>query len=96
MRERLIWVLLCVVCHSTVAIQGAPVRSDNSTVDLIAEVQSVSPGKEFAVAFRLRPDPGWHIYWINAGDAGKPANLKWGLPDGFAASELTFPSPNFR
>ena len=95
MRERLIWVLLCVVCHSTVAIQGAPVRSDNSTVDLIAEVQSVSPGKEFAVAFRLRPDPGWHIYWINAGDAGKPANLKWELPDGFAASELTFPSPNF-
>lgn len=70
-------------------------RSDNSTVDLIAEVQSISPGNEFAVAFLLRPDPGWHIYWINAGDAGKPASLKWDLPDGFTASELTFPSPNF-
>ena len=92
---RSIQAIACVVCFVCASTYGAPVRSDNSTVDLVAEVQSIAPGEEFAVAFLLRPDPGWHIYWINAGDAGKPATLKWDLPDGFAADELTFPSPNF-
>ena len=95
MPARFIQVLAYVGCFVCASTQGAPVRSDNSTVDLVAEVQSVAPGEEFAVAFLLRPDPGWHIYWINAGDAGKPASLKWDLPDGFTTGELTFPSPNF-
>lgn len=92
---RFLQLITIVVCLASAWSHGAPVRSDNSTVDLISEVQSVAPGKEFSVAFLLRPDPGWHIYWINAGDAGKPASLKWQLPDGFEVSELTFPSPNF-
>ncbi|MCY4129195.1 MAG: protein-disulfide reductase DsbD family protein [Gammaproteobacteria bacterium] len=92
---KLVLFMACVVFLSWNMAHGAPVRSDNSTVELVAEVQSVVPGEEFAVAFLLRPDPGWHIYWINAGDAGKPASLKWDLPDGFEVGELTFPSPNF-
>ena len=92
---RFIPVVVAIVCIACVSIQGAPVRTDNSTVELIAEVQSVAPGEEFAVAFLLKPDPGWHIYWINAGDAGKAASLKWNLPDGFEVGELAFPSPNF-
>lgn len=92
---RFIQLTACVVCLAWGSTHAAPVRTDNSTVELIAEVQSVAPGEEFSVAFRLKPDPGWHIYWINAGDAGKPASLKWDLPDGFEVSELTFPSPNF-
>ena len=92
---KLVLFMACVVCLSWNMAHAAPVRSDNSTVDLVAEVQSIAPGEEFAIAFLLRPDPGWHIYWINAGDAGKPASLKWDLPDGFEIGELTFPSPNF-
>ena len=92
---RCVQLIAFVACLASVWAHGAPVRSDNSTVDLISEVQSVAPGEEFAVAFLLRPDPGWHIYWINAGDAGKAASLKWQLPDGFEVGELAFPSPNF-
>lgn len=92
---KLVLFMACAVCLSWSMAHGAPVRSDNSTVDLVAEVQSIAPGEKFAIAFLLRPDPGWHIYWINAGDAGKPASLKWDLPDGFEVDELTFPSPNF-
>lgn len=92
---RFIRFICYVVCLTGVSIYATPVRTDNSTVELVAEVQSVAPGEEFAVALLLKPDPGWHIYWINAGDAGKAANLKWDLPEGFEAGELTFPSPNF-
>lgn len=92
---RLIQLTVYVVCLAWGTTFAAPVRTDNSTVELVAEVQSVAPGEAFDVAFRLKPDPGWHIYWINAGDAGKAASLKWDLPEGFEAGELTFPSPNF-
>jgi thiol:disulfide interchange protein DsbD len=38
-------------------------------------------------------EPGWHVYWKNAGDSGEPPRLKWTLPDGITASELEFPAP---
>ena len=41
------------------------------------------------------PDVGWHTYWINPGDAGKAAKIKWDLPDGFEVSALEFPAPGF-
>jgi thiol:disulfide interchange protein DsbD len=38
-------------------------------------------------------EPGWHIYWMNAGDAGEPPHIHWTLPDGITAGALEFPAP---
>jgi thiol:disulfide interchange protein DsbD len=38
-------------------------------------------------------EPGWHVYWKNAGDSGEPPHMKWTLPNGVTASELKFPAP---
>jgi len=73
----------------------AQVRTDHSQVGLVAEITSIAPGQTFDVALYLNPDPGWHIYWINAGDAGFPTEVEWDLPEGFEVGDFQFPAPHF-
>ncbi len=46
---------------------------------------------EAALHFKL--EPGWHIYWKNAGDSGEPPHIQWTLPKGITATPLQFPAP---
>jgi thiol:disulfide interchange protein/DsbC/DsbD-like thiol-disulfide interchange protein len=43
--------------------------------ELISERASVAPGETIHIALKMTMDPGWHIYWRNAGDAGLPPQL---------------------
>jgi thiol:disulfide interchange protein DsbD len=63
-------------------------------------VQLVVPASAFDRGVRgagaglyFKIDPGWHVYWENAGDAGEPPHVKWTLPDGITAGPLQFPAP---
>ena len=77
------------------AASAAPVATEHSRVELIAEAASLpAAGGVVTVGLHLQPDPGWHAYWLNPGDAGLPARLKWTLPEGFAAAEPRFPTPH--
>jgi DsbC/DsbD-like thiol-disulfide interchange protein len=50
-------------------------------------------GKPIWVGVLFRLDPGWHVYWQNAGDSGEPPKVKWELPAGFHAGEIRWPTP---
>ena len=79
------------------ACQGAAawVETQHSRVALVAEQASIpGDGGTITVGLRLAPDAGWHAYWLNPGDAGLPATVRWTLPDGFAAAEPRFPTPH--
>ncbi|MCY4200143.1 MAG: thioredoxin family protein [Gammaproteobacteria bacterium] len=91
----LLSMLLAAGLISASALHGAPVRTDHTQVELIAETSSVAAGKPFSIGLRLMPDIGWHTYWINPGDAGKAAKVNWDLPEGFLAAPLAFPAPGF-
>ena len=82
------------VLFSGVAV-SEPVRTPHTSVELVAEVESFVPGETFDVGLRLTPDPGWHTYWINPGDAGKAAELDWDLSEGISVTDLQFPAPGF-
>lgn len=75
--------------------QAAPVKTGHTQAELLAEDSSVQPGQPFAVGLSLTPDPGWHTYWINPGDAGKPAELRWDAPEGLEFGDIGFPAPGF-
>ncbi len=64
--------------------------------ELISERASVMPGETVFIALKMTMDPGWHIYWRNAGDAGLPPQLvlKEGgnIPEG-AIGEMLWPLP---
>ncbi|MHB1935653.1 MAG: protein-disulfide reductase DsbD family protein [Acidobacteriaceae bacterium] len=70
-----------------------PVRASHLTVELVTETNSIAPNHDFLAGLHFVLDPGWHIYWINAGDAGEPPRVDWQLPAGITAGDLQFPAP---
>ena len=45
------------------------------------------------VGFKFSLSPGWHTYWVNPGDAGEGASIKWNLPRDVKASNILWPGP---
>src|SRR5678816_51070 len=41
----------------------------------------------------LRMPPGWHTYWRNPGESGKPTTVEWELPPGVTAGQILWPPP---
>lgn len=50
-------------------------------------------GKPLWAGLLFRLDPGWHVYWQNAGDSGEPPRVSWQLPQGYQAGEIRWPTP---
>jgi DsbC/DsbD-like thiol-disulfide interchange protein/cytochrome c biogenesis protein CcdA len=50
-------------------------------------------GTKGTLALVMHPQPGWHGYWLNPGDAGQPTSAQWQLPAGAAAGPLRYPVP---
>ena len=61
---------------------------------LVAESSAPAPGSEVTLAIVMTPDPGWHGYWKNPGDAGVETRADWRLPDGVEAGPLRYPVPH--
>ena len=83
----------------TLLIAIAPANAQTLTAEnaiksaLIAEQTEVAPGETLTVAIRMRPDAGWHGYWINPGDAGVPDQWVWDVPEGVEIGPLRYPVP---
>jgi thiol:disulfide interchange protein len=67
--------------------------SKHVQIALVPEVTSLRPGSPFTVALHMKMEPKWHTYWINPGDAGKPAVVAWTLPEGSTAGPIQWPAP---
>jgi len=62
-------------------------------VQLVVPERTLSAGVPADAGLYFKLDPGWHVYWKNAGDSGEPPKLNWTLPEGLTASDLQFPAP---
>jgi DsbC/DsbD-like thiol-disulfide interchange protein len=56
--------------------------------EMVADTSAIRPGKAFGVGVLLHIQPGWHIYWVNPGEAGEATSVKYTLPEGFAAGAV--------
>lgn len=71
---------------------SALARSNNISAALVAESAGL-PGGEVTLAIHMRPQSGWHGYWLNPGDAGLGMVLDWTLPKGASAGAPRYPVP---
>jgi len=61
--------------------------------ELVAETKAVQAGHPFRVGLHLTIADGWHVYWINPGDAGAATTFKLTIPDGFTVGPVQYPVP---
>jgi thiol:disulfide interchange protein len=92
--SRLIFVLLFL------AAAGLPVLAASSSADvphvhvqLVVPEDQIYPAGSNDVGLYFKLEPGWHIYWKNAGDSGEPPHIHWTLPPGVTAGPMQFPAP---
>lgn len=71
---------------------GAP-GPRHIAITLRAETTRPTAGSTVTLAYDAVPEPGWHGYWQNPGDAGFPAKLDWKLPSGVTAGAPRYPVP---
>jgi DsbC/DsbD-like thiol-disulfide interchange protein len=78
-------------CPAAHAAEDAP--ADLVHARLVADVAAVQPGGRFTLGIILKIKPKWHTYWINPGDFGNPATVRWRAPEGFTFGPIQWPVP---
>ena len=61
---------------------------------LVSEHASAVPGGVVSLGLHLQMEPGWHVYWINPGEAGIPPHILWSQKTGAAPDSLRWPVPD--
>ena len=63
--------------------------------ELVAHApQGLKAGEPLSLGLLLQHQPGWHTYWLNAGDSGLATQLNWTLPQGLQAGNTLWPIPH--
>ncbi|WP_326523423.1 protein-disulfide reductase DsbD family protein [Sphingomonas sp.] len=62
-------------------------------IELIPETTTPRAGETVTLAFASTPEPTWHGYWKNPGDAGVETQAEWTLPAGVTAGGVEYPVP---
>jgi thiol:disulfide interchange protein DsbD len=62
-------------------------------VQLVVPEDQLYPAGNNLIGLYFKLEPGWHVYWKNAGDAGQPPHIQWTLPAGVIAGTMQFPAP---
>jgi len=74
MTMRLLALVTTLLAGAVSAQTGAPAHTK---VELIALQSAAVPGQPVQLALRFRCEPGYHIYWLNPGDAGEAPKAAW-------------------
>lgn len=92
MITRLFFLLLAFLAAQPALAQLRPAGSTAIAPQLVVD-GPVLPGSEVDLAILMTPEPGWHGYWLNPGDAGQPMQVGWQLPAGAKVGALRYPVP---
>lgn len=84
---------LCLLLASVFLIASASAKTNTVPASMVAETETPAAGQVVTLAIVFKPEPGWHGYWINPGDAGQGLSLQWSLPSGVTAGVPRFPVP---
>ncbi len=76
---------------------AAPLRAapgDAVRARLVAGSDAAVPGTPVAIAVVLDLAPGWHVNWINPGDAGLAPSVAFEAADGVRVEPVRWPAPS--
>ena len=85
--------LVALILALFVTAVAQPALAENHMAAELVPEGPVQPGGTVDLALAMTPQPGWHGYWSNPGDAGFGTQLDWALPAGWQAGEPQYPVP---
>jgi thiol:disulfide interchange protein DsbD len=91
--QRFAWSLVLAGVSVAPAFAESRAQKDLVRASLVTEARTVRVGRPFWVAVRLQMKNGWHVNWLNPGDAGLPPAIAWELPEGFSPGPIRWPCP---
>ena len=71
-----------------------PFKALHLTAEMVSLSPNVAPGGSVQIGLVISPEEKWHVYWVNAGDAGEPPSIKWKAPAGVTVGPIRFPVPS--
>lgn len=71
-----------------------PVKAQHLTAELVSDSGTITSGGRSRVALALTLEPGWHVYWVYAGDSGEPPEVDWAVPSGISIGPMQYPVPS--
>jgi thiol:disulfide interchange protein len=92
-RFLLIFAFILAACLPALAVSNSA-DAPHLHVQLIVPQDQLYPEANNLVGLYFKLDPGWHVYWQNAGDSGEPPHIHWTLPAGITAGAMQFPPPS--
>ena len=87
------WFALALVLVYVRGVEAQTAAPAHAKVALVAEQKSVEGGRVAWVGVLFDLERGWHVYWVNPGDAGEAPQIEWNLPPGFRAGDIRWPVP---
>ena len=85
--------LMILLLFAPAALGQSFVANPHARIELIPETARPAPGQPLTLGIRIAPQPGWHSYWRNPGEAGAENRLLWTLPPGVTAAAPRYPVP---
>lgn len=85
--------ILTSILASLVTLFAFGTDAATTRATLVLSANTVKPGDTITAAVRLDMSPGWHTYWKNSGASGIATDIKWELPKGVTAGEISWPVP---
>jgi DsbC/DsbD-like thiol-disulfide interchange protein len=85
--------LIAALCAATSIDGTACVPIPHGQIMLVSEQTSLKPGQSSSIGLHFELEPGWHIYWINAGDSGQAPVVKWSAPNVISIGDFAWPVP---
>ena len=97
MRQRLapltLSTLALFAAPAATAVTGVWHQNDQSRVRLVTPWETAPANGEVRLGLEFETEPGWHVYWKNAGDAGYPPAIDFAPTPAVAAAEILWPAP---
>ncbi len=78
---------------ATTGAAGAVVRAPHLSLEMVLPAGQLARGASTPAGLHFVLEPDWHVYWVNAGDAGDPPTVRWTLPAGITADPFLYPVP---
>lgn len=88
-----LFTLLGVALIFSICVPAGAQQREYVKVNLIADSQTVEPGKTLRLGVLFAMPRHGHIYWRFPGSSGLATGIEWALPAGFKVSELHWPNP---